>query len=211
MPLLAYAQFPWRFLLLFCFFISWVASFVADHFLPQREAWSYIAIAAVILLLGSLHYRQHKEFRTFDAAVITPKRILDQRLPATVGDEYLPRLAQETAPVKPERQNAVEVARLDRSRPDPTRYRYCQFFPEKRSFEFGLFNFPFWKISIDGVAQLNSQQASVLTAEVPAGKHCIEARLGYLALQWVGFVLSACSLTLFAVWATWRRTTHPPK
>ena len=211
-PLVAYTQFPWRFLLLFSFFISWTVTFIADQFSPRREGWFYAAITAAILLLGILHYSQHRDFRTFDASAITSERILYQNLRSTVGNEYLPRAADNLEPGISERLKAVKAARTGGSLPNPTRYQQCQFFPQKEPFEFALLNFPYWKVTIDGMPVLNSKTAATLQVEVPPGEHCVKARLGYLNLQVIGFFISACSVALFLTTAAWkRRAPQPPR
>ncbi len=202
-PLSPYIQFPWRFLLLFSFFISWVVAFIAA-FQPRREAWFYIATPALILLLGVLHYSQHRDFKSFDATTITPEQILFLNLPATVGTEYLPRVAETAVPERSERKKAFESAKKEKNASSPTRYKRCRLFPEKSKFEFALLNFPYWMLSVDGVSQSISKSAATLQLEVPAGEHCVEARLGYLNLQIVGFFASVCSIALFSVCAVWR-------
>ncbi len=205
-PLLPYVQFPWRFLLLFSFCTSWVVAFIADQCPPEREIWCYAAIATSVLLLGTLHHSQYSHSRTFDAVVsITPEKILYENLGATVGDEYLPRAAESPLPGLSEREKAIEAQRAGKHPPSSIRYRKCQFFPEKSRVEFVLNNFPYWILSVDGERRPNSGSAPTLQIEVPAGNHCIEARLGYLNLQVVGLLVSGCSIALFGAAMALRR------
>ena len=199
LPFLRYTAFPWRFLLLFSFFMSWVVAYIAEQFLPRRDWWVLGAIAGSVLLLGVLNYAQYMNFKTFEATVITPEKILYGKLSATTANEYLPRVAENTAPGRSERRGALEAARAGNPA-NPTRYQQCQFFPEKASFEFALLNFPYWTVTVDGALQSSPSNAATLRVEVPAGRHCIEARLGYLNLQVVGFIISACSIALFVAY-----------
>jgi hypothetical protein len=127
-----------------------------------------------------------------------PERILEWNLPVTAGDEYLPRVV--VGPITKgtsERWKAVAGSRLGGKETNPTHYKECRTFVEKTRFEFVLANFPFWRLSIDGVPTQHSADAATLEVEVPAGDHCIEAVLGYPRLTLAGFVFSACALLLF--------------
>jgi hypothetical protein len=206
LPLIRYAQFPWRFLLFFTFFMCWIVAFIADQFLPRYEFWVRGAVAAYILLLGGTHHAQYMQSKIFDATTITSKQILYSNLRATAAAEDLPSVVPKTTELRiSERRKAIESRNGNKKSPDPTQYTRCQSFPEKIRFEFALFNFPFWKLSVDGVPALRSPDAPMLQTEVPAGAHCVEARLGFLVLQVVGFFTSALSLVLFCGFAAWSR------
>jgi hypothetical protein len=129
---------------------------------------------------------------------MSPERILEWELPVTAGGEYLPKVM--FAPVTKgtsERWKAMAAARPKGKEPSPIRYKECRKFSGKTRFAFALANFPFWRLSIDGVPTQHSADAATLEVEVPAGQHCIEARLVYPRLTLVGFGTSACALLLF--------------
>lgn len=210
LPLIRYAQFPWRFLLFFTFFMCWIVAFIADQFLPRRELWICGAVAASIVLLGGIHYTQYIHSKIFDATIITPEKILQSNLRATAAFEDLPKVVKKSTKMGiSERRKAIQAATGNRDRASPTRYRSCQTFTETTQFEFALFNFPYWKLSVDGIPAVRSPDAPLLQTEVPAGEHCVEARLGLLGFQVVGFFTSGLSIALFLGYATWSRKRAP--
>jgi hypothetical protein len=211
LPLIRYVQFPWRFFVLLSFFMTWIVAFIADQFLPRYELWVRGAVAASILLLGALHYTQYMGSKTFDATMITPKKILYSNLRATATAEDLPKAVKKTTKVGiSERRRTIESALRDKNGASPTHYTRCQSFPEKTRFEFALFNFPFWTLTVDGVPASRFPDAPMLQTEVPAGEHCVEARLAFLGHQIIGFFSSALSLALFFGFAAWSRRKRAP-
>ena len=202
-PLLAFVQFPWRFLLLFALGISWAAAYAADAIPPERKVVLSASMAVLAVALVVVHVLQFGRAGTFDASPITPETILTQNLPATVRDEYLPRVAELATVGRSERVAAIEEAGNRGSTPSPTRYRRCDDYPQVSAVRFELLNFPFWHAAVDGRPSSLAPEQPILRVDVPAGRHCAEVELGFTRLQRVGFTISALSTALLLGYVGW--------
>ncbi|HWP58699.1 MAG TPA: 6-pyruvoyl-tetrahydropterin synthase-related protein [Candidatus Acidoferrales bacterium] len=198
LPMIAYVQFPARFLLLSGFFVCWLVAFLADQ-IRRRRMWMPGAVVGSVVALLWIHQGQYPAVNTLDASQMWPERILEWNLPAaTDRDEYLPkamhnRIAKGTS----ERWKAVFGGSSNYATARPIHYKRCDAFPEAMRTRFALTNFPFWQVSVDGVVVSYSPDAPALEFDVPAGAHCVEAKLVYPVAMIAGFVLSGCSLAAF--------------
>jgi hypothetical protein len=224
-PVLPLYQFPWRFAgpaallaaLGAALALSWAGGSLRPGLVLALEL-GFFALCAAQALPRLLERRPLAgATRAAVEAALAPAALLRAPLPATVGDEYLPRGAapsawqQRSARLGPlsdagaARIEVIEdlgvVARLRAASERDTQLRWARW------------DFPHWQLRIDGAAApLERTPAGTLASALPAGAPELELRYQAPRARWVGLWISALAALLWSGLALARLATRsrPP-
>jgi hypothetical protein len=215
LPLLAYFQFPWRFmgplalgsaLLASCAFAT-----LTQSISERRRAQLELLIASVCALnalptLQRAHLVPWAEVAAFERR-LEPSSERALLMTSTVGDEYLPRAAQRSGiarsasaePIPSASPNLRIALRLDTPRELVLDVR------ADRDAELCLarWSFPFWSVRVDDAPQpITACRNQTLRVAIPAGKHHVVARLTSPTVRRVGLGISLLGLIIVIAWLT---------
>lgn len=219
-PLVAYAQFPWRLLGLASVFLAFLAAGAACLLAPTNPgsgaAWQArlggvgLGIASLVIVVSALTSLFPAEWAEVSANPTIEEIQAHETRTHTVGTtsrgEFLPIWAH----WRPDPNPVVPVERLDRGALPPSAgvlasqtvhqmqyeaYRVTAL--EEVTLLFRLLYYPLWKGYVDGreVAVTPWEQHGLgwLTIDVPAGEHVVELRVADTQLSRLGNWLSALS------------------
>ena len=206
LPLLAYLQFPWRFLTIAAMVTSFLCGFPlwAARDRPRLQAALSIALLAGIVFVGLPRCRP-LEYSDWTDATFSPDKIARESIPLALEEEYEPIWVQER-PANPDHQKlqalAGNVSILEESI-RPTRYDFLLEADERSVLRVNTFYFPGWKVFIDGQqAQVDySNKNGLITFEVEGGQHRIRVIFADTPIRIWGRSISIVSFVLLlAAW-----------
>ena len=196
--LLAYTQFPWRFLAISVFFASLIGGWLMQSLKNYRWTKALIAITVVLLVGTNYSYFRPKEYYSdskdkhyMGSEVLSH----DDKIPK----DYLPIWVEE---IKTEKINAPyalsgEIAVLDFTKNS----KEANFKTESETggvVEVPVTFFPGWQARVDG-NKIDLREPSVLgliNIEVPAGSHSVEMYFANTPVRILGNVLSVLALVI---------------
>ncbi|MDY7041634.1 MAG: 6-pyruvoyl-tetrahydropterin synthase-related protein, partial [Chloroflexota bacterium] len=220
LPLLSFAQFPWRFLSVQAFFAALVIAYAGER--VHRSRIFAIVVAALLLLSAGLGL--HPEFLPITHADVTPQRLMlfevfSGNVGSTVRYEYLPRwtvprpytsaalLNEGRKPPPLAVFGEISGAELLRQRPTSETWRITVLSP-KATLAFATLYFPGWQAELDGQAVAVQPIAGLgyLSVDVPRGEHEVSLSLGRTPLRAISEVISVlaglCAMIMLV--ARWR-------
>ena len=230
-PLLGYAQFPWRLLadarLASAALIGLLGGAAplllgrlrgAGRLVLPAQAMVLVGVTAVLAASALLALRP--AWLALAETEVQPWTIQRQEqdrklFNATIG-EYVPRwvelspfeftaLPAGTPPAGP-----TSVGLLGYG---PTYYRLVTTAADQAPIVFDRFYFPGWRATVDGreTATRPSGPLGLLTVEAPAGQHEVEVRFGDTPVRSVAWAVTLASLAIGGVGLAWARLRrHPP-
>ncbi len=220
--LLAFVQFPWRFLTLAAFGSSLAAAYAIDAipWRSPRAAWivSFVAVAACVVAYGSWarpraamwHHgaRYSVPVKIEDLGKLDASEYDDMRPRLTLGrvvssgdtgtsrDDYLPRTVNEK-PTAPADALAWVLETGEEPAPvklGPNRYRFDVSTVSASHLLFNQFAFPGWTARIDGeeAATLIDNRHGAIVVPVPEGRHEIEIEFASTPMRNAANRVSLC-------------------
>ncbi len=222
LPLLAYSEFPWRWLGIAAIPIAALIGLGVDSL--RRPGWRAFgaAMAWIALALGVmpllypfgrftvLHQATLADLQRFDrSAGLTGLTSVGELLPRTVTALKIPTLPPEEAYFQGEEPIRLDFASLPpgaeaillSQRPLDQRFQVC--LPMEATLRFWVFAFPGWQVWVDGhpVRAWAEGELGLLHARIPQGAH--EVRLHFDS-RWDWRLLEVFSLGLWlAGWTRW--------
>jgi len=220
LPLLSFAQFPWRFLSVQAFFAALVIAYLGEH---VRFSRIIAGVAAALLLLSAV-LGLRPEFLPITRADVTPQRLMlyevfTGNVGSTVRYEYLPRwtlprpytsavfLNGGRKPPPLAVSGEVAGAELLRQRPTSETWRVTVTTPQA-TVAFATLYFPGWQAEVDGQPAVVRpvEGLGYVSVDVPRGEHEITLRLGRTPLRAISELISAlagiCAAAMLV--ARWR-------
>ena len=210
---LAFLQFPWRFLL--------PATLLLAPALAATPSWPHRAAASVVALLPLLA-------APFPAPVADPGLRADtpwEQAGAAVnaalgGSPFLVDVPEHRPPAFAHLAGAIErfggrrVAVVPAGegvveRWQPLRREVSVRAATPALVEFRLLDYPFWRVTVDGVEAARQRGAGVVAVVVPAGAHRVEARWLGNPLARVGQATALATAALLAAVVLLRRRARP--
>jgi hypothetical protein len=205
-PQMAFFQFPWRFLTLVVFFISFIAGgtlWFLKKLISSRKINEYINALAFVLLVSVIIY--------LDARVFMPQSILDKGVEdytreqtvrweiSKISDEYMPPGflkplgPKSVADTKFVQNEDVKVLSLS----EKTGRIRAKVAARKRAvLQVNIAYFPGWHVYIDGVQEWFKYSSQGLFIDIPEGEHIIEIRYTQTPIQKTGNALSLAGVFL---------------
>jgi hypothetical protein len=205
LPLLSFAQFPWRFLSVQAFFAALVIAYLGERVRFPRVI---AAVAAALLLLSAV-LGLRPEFLPITRADVTPQRLMlfevfSGNVGSTVRYEYLPRWTVPRPYISaaflnggrkpPPLAMAGEIAgaELLNQRPTSEVWRVTVT-SSQATVAFATLYFPGWQAQVDGqsVVVRPVEGLGYLSVEVPQGEHEVRLSLGRTPLRATSELISA--------------------
>jgi len=190
LPLLRFAQFPWRMAGPFAIAISAAAGVVTSRRISLAIALVALAIVSAIPSFTA--------YRRFAAQPHTYGEIAARRLRATVYDEYLPRTADErliatgSGPVLAAGPGTTVSAR---SKGADVHARVLA--PDATLLVFRRWFFPVWSASVDSQrVPILAARGGAVAVRVPAGNHDVRLELVEPVARVAGKAISGCTLAI---------------
>lgn len=176
---LKYLQFPWRFLLIVIFFISFIAGSFSLIFLQEKKYFWIIPILMVVSL-NFLYFKPEKLIQTTDKELLTGQN-WDKQIKRSIFD-YLPIYAKE--PPAELATKRYEILTGDTKIIDYKEgTNWISFNTDTKThsiIRLSQYYFPDWKIFIDGKEskiEYKNNSLGLMTIIIGEGSHKIEARL----------------------------------
>ncbi len=214
LPILAYFQFPWRFLILATFLTSFLAATIEK--LPIKLKYNQ-AIALSLLVLAPI-----LTFSYFRPEKILPERTDDyflnryfanktktgytqeiSQVYLTLKEEYLrlPLWTQERPSTLPKAKIEVEEGELTYSEESPTRFRVQIKAPEETKLVFHNYYYPGWQAEVDGTkTEIEIEKPhGDMSVIVPEGEHKVLFTFKETPLRAFSNYLSLFSLVIILV------------
>lgn len=187
-PILAYLQFPWRFLVPVTFFVSLGAGFFVAT-IKENRALIFAAVFIILFFVGNVSFFRPREW--FDLTIWEKfsGRSWDKQLTISIFD-YLPIYAKfppsTPAPSYPTALDG-KVSILDYA------HRTNQLsFRTKSQVAATLilpqYDFPGWRITLDGkiISHSRANELGLITFSLPAGEHAVKAVLSNTPVRLFG-------------------------
>jgi len=202
-PLLSLFQFPWRMLGPLSLVVALMSGLLFHKYLSH---WRFSKSIIIMLVVANaiplmLTYEPLSiEHQQFIAASLNPQGVSQQKLHATVLDEYLPstanKLVSERVP--------AGIVILPRSIPAIVQWESnTNIYFEVETNRPGVLHvarwyFPGWRVTVDGVEQrVRINQYGAVQIDIPVGRHYVQLWLTQPALRQWGVWISAITVILF--------------
>jgi hypothetical protein len=200
---LKYVQFPWRFLLLVIFFISFVSGgifFAFQH--HKRIKWLWIGLVILVVVLNFAYFRPQKFYNySSDKEILTGPKFEHYKMYAIF--DYLPKSAE--APPAGPAPAPYEVITGNLEIKDFAQgsnwMRFTTFTKTHTILRLSQYYFPEWKIKIDGIDTKFDYKSSLglMTILLGKGNHTVEAQLHDTPIRTLGNLISSLGFIAFAL------------
>ena len=214
-PLLPFAQFPWRFLLLMALPTSVLTGFLVDVFAERWRPYVAALLIAFTLLTNTLGLRPimaNAVDGAIDLAESTRFELMYHLLGTTVAGEYIPMWVKEKPFISPEalaivlggRSPAVHVPtsdpriRVDRLEKGSDHQTYRATADAEGRVVLNTVYFPGWRATIDGrPAEIEiTDPEGLIAVRAPAGEHLIRLDFEDTPIRTLGERISLASLAV---------------
>ncbi|HZY45654.1 MAG TPA: hypothetical protein VFF70_12990, partial [Anaerolineae bacterium] len=227
LPLLSFAQFPWRFLSIQALFTSLIIGYVPSIFQARRLSFVICHLLIGLLLIASILLPLHPDYLPIRADEITPDRLqlyeaFTSNIGTTIRAEYLPRtviprpytgpalIDPSLPPQAIVSSGAATSTRLSRGAIDQV--WQVTVISNAATLDFPLLYWPGWIASIDGqsVEVKAAPDLGYVQIDVPPGEHRIEFSLGRTPIRVIGELVSIVALIVLAIllWSHIRAYPH---
>lgn len=195
---LKYLQFPWRFLMLIIFFISFLAgSFSLTYLNLKKYLWTVLFI--MVVALNFSYFRPDKFIQTTDAELLTGKN-WDKQIKRSIFD-YLPIYAHE-----PPAELATQRYEIIIGDSEVNNFRegtnWINFETVTRShtiLRLSQYYFPDWRINVDGKpinVEYKNNNLGLMTIILGIGNHTVEARLYDTPVRTISNIITIVTFVL---------------
>ena len=175
---LKYLQFPWRFLMLVIFFISFIAGSFSLTYLKEKK-YIWVALFILVVSLNFVYFKPEKFIQTSDSELLTGAN-WDKQIKRSIFD-YLPIYAKEPPADLAKRRYQILTG-------DTTIFDYYEgtnwinFKTATKThsiIRLSQYYFPNWRIFIDGketVVEYKNNSLGLMTIILGEGNHTVDAR-----------------------------------
>lgn len=214
---LQYLQFPWRFLTFTSLFSSFLAGAAISGFFTLIKSHLmkvFMTIVVLVLLLPNLKFFRPQTYLNVDDSRYTSDEFVKWTISKT-SFEFVPRQVRTTTAF-----NVVErkaISQVDISREEiattpfttisgkgetkvkhdlPGKITLLTSSGQPMVLQFNTFEFPGWKVRIDGVKANNTSDNSLhlITVAVPSGEHVLQATFENTPIRSTGNIIALVSL-----------------
>jgi hypothetical protein len=208
--ILAYVQFPWRFLSIVIF----SGSLIGAYFISlMKGRWMFIVAAIVVVLTILLNWQYFKPqyfyYNLTDKELLSGQNFVDQQAGALL--DYLPKTAlepRELAPVSPFFvQGSGDIKNFVNK---SNQWEFDAEVTKDSSIVIPVFDFPNWTVFVDGKIFPHSYNNVLGRIEInlPAGSYQIKGEFKNTPLRTFGNILTVTSLVLFIFIYVRNRTAY---
>lgn len=204
-PLMAFIQFPWRFLAFSVFFVSVIGGLVTDYFKEKFQLVYFILIVAVILInIGYFKPKDYVDDNFFDKFL----NVETMHKGVDLTKDYLPIWVQT---VDGERFDAPRAEKGDMTvstlKQSSTTLEFDARVSSDSLIEVPITYFPGWAVRANNqlILQGSPSKMGLIRFELPQGEHKIKIELKDTPVRGVGNMISLGSLLLIGVMLSYRR------
>lgn len=200
---LKYLQFPWRFLLIIIFFISFLAGsiFIAI----KNRGWSYklwFILIVLVVSLNFLYFRPEKFINVNDEDLLKGEN-WDRQIKRSIFD-YLPIYAKEPpAELAISRYHILTGdAQISNFQEGTNWFKFKAYVRSHTIMRLSQYYFPNWKIFVNGIdakIDYESSGLGLMTIILGKGDHVIEARLYDTDIRKISNVITIFSIGVFLI------------
>ncbi len=196
-PLMAFIQFPWRFLAVSIFIVSITGAVVIDSFL-NKSKYLYLLLIGLVIAVNFSYFKPKDYVDDSFFAKFLDKDIMHKGIDLT--KDYLP-IWVETVDVdyfdKPRSQEG-EIEVLESQRRSDYLKAKTAVKSDNSIIELPITYFPGWEVKLDNklISQLEPSVGGLIRIELPKGVYNIEARFNNTPIRLVGNSLTVASLLL---------------
>lgn len=198
---LKFIQFPWRFLMLTIFFISFLSGGIFFFLQNQKiKKIMWIVLVTLVVILNFSHFRPEKFIQTSDKELLTGEN-WDKQIKRSIFD-YLPIYAK--APPAELATKRYEILSGDikviNYKEGTNWISFNTYSKTNSTIRLSQYYFPDWKILIDeketSIEYNNS--LGLMTINIPKGDHKIEARFYDTPIRSISNIISLITVLLMA-------------
>lgn len=196
---LKFLQFPWRFLMIIIFFISFISGSVI---LVLKSKKIVIALIALVVALNFLYFRPEKFIEVSDQELLSGER-WDRQIKRSIFD-YLPVFAKEP-PAELARERYQILTGETKITDFEEGTNWLKFKAETTShtiIRLSQYYFPDWKIKVDGnevPIEYKDNTLGLMTIILGQGNHQIEGRLYDTPVRIVSNFITVATLLIMAL------------
>ena len=196
--ILAYVQFPWRFLSVVIFSSSLLGGYFVS---TLKDKWLKIISAVIIILTILLNWQyfrpEHFYYKLTDLDILTRQNFIDQQKGALL--DYLPKTAlepRELAPVGPYVVSGKATVSdfVNKS----NRWTFKANVVNQSMVEVPVFDFPNWKVFVNGkeISHTNKNVIGRIGFILPVGELTVSGRFTNTPVRTVGNIITVLSLVI---------------
>ena len=195
---LKYLQFPWRFLMLVIFFVSFLSGSIFSVLKKNREK-IWILLVLLVTILNFSYFKPEKFIQTTDEKLLTGEVWRNQTMRSIF--DYLPIFAKE-----PPAEMATEKYKVLTGESKVYDFKkgtnWINFKTETKShtiIRLSQYYFPDWKISVDGKDikfDYKNNSLGLMTILLGTGNHTVDARLHDTPIRSVSNAITAVTFIL---------------
>lgn len=221
LPLLPFAQFPWRFLSIQSLFTALIIGYCLSIFPARRLSFAIFNLFIGAILVASMLLPLQPDYLPIRADEITPDRLqlyeaFTSNIGTTIRAEYLPRtvtprpytgLALIDPSLPPEAIAASGVAASTQlSRTSIRQTWQVTVLSDTARLDFPLLYWPGWTATIDGqsVEAIPAPDLGYVQIDVPHGEHRVEFDLGRTPIRAAAETISLIASILLVLSIVWR-------
>lgn len=194
---LKYLQFPWRFLLIISFFISFVAGsfFVQDQ---KKKIW-WVALVIIVVVFNFSHYKPEKFLQITDQELLEGKN-WDRQIKRSIYD-FLPIFAKEPpAELAKERyQILTGESEIYDFKESSNWLKFKTNTNTHTIIRLSKYYFPDWKIFVDGVqaqVEYRNNSLGLMTIILGKGSHVVEGRLFDTPIRSISNIITFAAISI---------------
>lgn len=199
LPILAFLQFPWRFLILAVFSFSVAAGGMAALFVKNRGYKYIIAIASILLIFYATYFQPRAWLDITDEDKFSGE-LWEKQLTVSIFD-YLPVYAEQPPSQKaPDKPMVVDGEAEVVSGEKGTNWQRWSVLvsSSEASVRLPLYDFPGWKVWVDKeeVPINHENELGLITFLIPEGRHEVSVKLTDTPIRKAGNFISLISLVM---------------
>lgn len=189
---LKFLQFPWRFLLIVIFFISFVSGSVAIGFVKNKK-YIIMALIFAVVVLNFAYFRPEKFIYTSDGDLLSGKN-WDRQIKRSIFD-YLPIFAKEPPAelAKVRYEILTGETKISDFKEGTNWFKFKAEVESHSIIRLSQYNFPEWKIFVDGkeiTFEYKDNTLGLMTFILGIGQHNVEGRLFDTPIRSIGNLLT---------------------
>lgn len=195
---LKYLQFPWRFLMLIIFFISFLSGSIF-LIIKNYTKFIWVGLLVVVVAFNFSYFRPEKFIQTTDAELLTGKN-WDKQIKRSIFD-YLPIYAHEP-PVELATQRyeiIIGDSEVNNFREGTNWIEFETVTKSHTILRLSQYYFPDWKINVDGKpinVEYKNNNLGLMTIILGKGNHTVEARLYDTPVRTISNIITVVTFVL---------------
>lgn len=173
--IIQFAQFPWRFLSLSIFAVSLIGGALVSLLNPKTKVMAFVAISVLAIALNLPYFKVDKYYQITDQQKLSGYEFTKQQYAGIL--DYLPKTAVEPNEAAPKSPVVVTgEAKISNFDNKSNRFVFQANVSKTANIEVPIFDFPVWKVKVNGQSILHSHQNFLgrIRLDLPKGEYRVE-------------------------------------